>query len=326
MKMKLWHKIIPVLLLCVAAAWLPVPAAQAEEISSSTAGSDEPDTLVSLTIAYEKDGIPLPGVHVSLYRAGELNESGTPVLTGDFAEYPVDLGSLGNTAQWDSAALTLAGYAAADSLPCDASSDSSPSGEATVSGLEAGIYLVTADTMEYQNGIWHFDPFLILLPQQDNDGNLLYHVTIIPKGISNIPQPGEKKYEVRKHWAGKENASHPARVDIDILKDGKWYASCTLSEENNWSWSWTDTGESEWQVVERNVADNYTVTTAQSGNTWIVTNTFAEDKKSPPAYSAGSKLPQTGQLLWPIPVLTVCGMLLFAAGWSVYQKNEKKKN
>jgi len=30
---------------------------------------------------------------------------------------------------------------------------------------------------------------------------------------------------------------------------------------------------------------------------------------------SGSKLPQTGQLNWPIPVLAVMGLLLFSAGW-----------
>ena len=30
---------------------------------------------------------------------------------------------------------------------------------------------------------------------------------------------------------------------------------------------------------------------------------------------SGGKLPQTGQLSWPIPWMTACGMLLFALGW-----------
>ncbi|MDY4970486.1 MAG: SpaA isopeptide-forming pilin-related protein [Lachnospiraceae bacterium] len=32
-----------------------------------------------------------------------------------------------------------------------------------------------------------------------------------------------------------------------------------------------------------------------------------------------SRLPQTGQLNWPIPVLAVSGMLLFAFGWTLYR-------
>lgn len=31
--------------------------------------------------------------------------------------------------------------------------------------------------------------------------------------------------------------------------------------------------------------------------------------------NSGGRLPQTGQLDWPIPLLCICGMLVFAAGW-----------
>lgn len=34
-----------------------------------------------------------------------------------------------------------------------------------------------------------------------------------------------------------------------------------------------------------------------------------------PVNQPGSRLPQTGQLNWPVPVLTVAGLLLFAFGW-----------
>lgn len=38
---------------------------------------------------------------------------------------------------------------------------------------------------------------------------------------------------------------------------------------------------------------------------------------SPTPAPAEPKLPQTGQLNWPIPVLAVLGLVLFAAGWSL---------
>ena len=31
-------------------------------------------------------------------------------------------------------------------------------------------------------------------------------------------------------------------------------------------------------------------------------------------------LPQTGMLWWPVPVLTICGLVLFMLGWGEYQK------
>ena len=34
------------------------------------------------------------------------------------------------------------------------------------------------------------------------------------------------------------------------------------------------------------------------------------------------RLPYTGQLIWPVPVMAIAGMLLFAVGWSL--RKDKK--
>ncbi|MCD8221357.1 MAG: hypothetical protein LUD07_04010 [Clostridiales bacterium] len=36
------------------------------------------------------------------------------------------------------------------------------------------------------------------------------------------------------------------------------------------------------------------------------------------------KLPQTGQLNWPIPLLTLCGLALFASGWKLFFGGKKR--
>lgn len=45
----------------------------------------------------------------------------------------------------------------------------------------------------------------------------------------------------------------------------------------------------------------------------------------PPTEPPSPSLPQTGQLNWPIPVLTVLGILLFSAGW-VFRFGRKREN
>lgn len=50
----------------------------------------------------------------------------------------------------------------------------------------------------------------------------------------------------------------------------------------------------------------------------------AEEKPSGEKMSAG-RLPQTGQLNWPIPVMAILGVLLFAAGWDLcYAKRRRE--
>ncbi|MCD8084672.1 MAG: hypothetical protein LUE86_14490 [Clostridiales bacterium] len=45
---------------------------------------------------------------------------------------------------------------------------------------------------------------------------------------------------------------------------------------------------------------------------------------SDPAAFIGERLPQTGQLNWPIPILVITGLLFFSAGWKLCQKENKE--
>lgn len=46
----------------------------------------------------------------------------------------------------------------------------------------------------------------------------------------------------------------------------------------------------------------------------------------PPTTKPGEKLPQTGQLNWPVPVLASAGMVLFAIGWALCFGRRKESN
>lgn len=81
-------------------------------------------------------------------------------------------------------------------------------------------------------------------------------------------------------------------------------------------------------VVQATAADGY-----EKVNPFLVTIPMQEDgvfkydvdaspktsvKKAPPTTTTPPKdstLPQTGQLNWPVPVLTIAGLLFFAVGW-----------
>lgn len=47
---------------------------------------------------------------------------------------------------------------------------------------------------------------------------------------------------------------------------------------------------------------------------------------TPVTGGGGPRLPQTGQLNWPIPLLAITGMLLFFAGWYLFTTGEKQKD
>ena len=64
-----------------------------------------------------------------------------------------------------------------------------------------------------------------------------------------------------------------------------------------------------YSVKEVNVPKGFTATYAQKGYTFTVTNT--------------ASLAQTGQLLWPIPVLAVAGLFFLLTGAAILRKTEK---
>lgn len=67
-------------------------------------------------------------------------------------------------------------------------------------------------------------------------------------------------------------------------------------------------------MVEKEM-DDYTVTVTREGVTFVVTNTYTGDTPAaPPGKPAEPKLPQTGQLWWPVPVLLAVGLLLVLIG------------
>ena len=64
---------------------------------------------VSLTISYQQDRKPIPGVPFALYRVADVNAYAEFTLSGDFKNYPVRLDGL-DSAAWRALAETLAAY------------------------------------------------------------------------------------------------------------------------------------------------------------------------------------------------------------------------
>lgn len=65
----------------------------------------------------------------------------------------------------------------------------------------------------------------------------------------------------------------------------------------------------------------YKVSIKQEGETWSINNT-AMETSSKGNGKPGSKLPQTGQLWWPIPILVLLGIGLYMAGWTSKKKSK----
>ena len=104
----------------------------------------------------------------------------------------------------------------------------------------------------------------------------------------------------------------------------------TLNDSNNWRYEWTDLDESfKWQVTEYKTPENYTVSVSREGITYVMTNTYQSERPGTPETPGKSgtpgnaRLPQTGMLWWPVPLLAFAGLLLFLIGWGKRRYEEK---
>lgn len=302
------HFLFLLSLLLAAALW--IPAAGASDAIDRT-------RPVTLTIDYQIEEQPISGAAFDLYRVGEISGSGALTLSGAFQEYPVSLSGL-DSAGWKALAETLYGYALRDSLVPTDSGNTDENGLLTFptqsQPLSVGLYLVAGQSHLAGGTICTPEPFLLTLPFATGDNTYTYAPLVQPKyGIQT--ETDSVSRSVLKVWKDGQTG-RPASIEVQLLKNGVVYDTVTLSQQNSWRHSWDGLdANARWQAVEKAVPSGYTVAVTQDNDTFVVTNSL----KSPVSPSP-STLPQTGLLWWPVPLLTICGMLLFVLGWLRHQK------
>ena len=199
--------------------------------------------------------------------------------------------------------------------------------------MKTGLYLVIGSSCDFNEEIYTPKPSLIVVPYRQDAGLWQYDVEIAPKW--------EKKPIVRedltvvKVWSDSNYSGRPTSIEVELFCDGQLYKDptgvnknpVTLNRANNWRYTWKglDTRNT-WTVVERSVPAGYTVSVNREGTKFVVTNTRPTTPTPPPSVtnppSTTIRLPQTGLEWWPIPVLALCGMLLFVCGWLKQRQDE----
>lgn len=190
--------------------------------------------------------------------------------------------------------------------------------------LTPGMYLLIADNHRYNGSIFYSLPVIITLPGIDPaTGSLLSDIVVDAKYQKQDDQlisiQAEKKWDDKNY-----ESKRPEEITIILTKDGLEYDKKKLNKDNSWKTAWKDLDPiHSWNVKEVSVP-GYTVTqkTEKTGTVWkfIITNTYNSPGSGG---SNGNKLPQTGQLTWPIPWLASSGMVLFAFGWWLFFGHRK---
>ena len=294
---------------------------------------------------------PVEGMELSLYRVAEYEESGSFTLTEQFQKYPVSLEQKSQEG-WQGTADALADYIRRDGITADAVLISGSDRTVCFTDLNWGLYLVLGQTTELQEDgktqIYEPQTALIALPEdskETSEGTDPYQVTAVLKFEKNDKpgNPEETKIHVLKVWKQDQEEERPESIVVELLQmDVEGNTTVvdrqTLTKENQWSYTWKNLSTvMRWSVSETEVPNGYTVAVAREGNTVVLTNTAKKPGKldgevNPPSKrttgkttdKTSDKLPQTGQLWWPVLVLLFAGAICLLVGRVLRDRKEEK--
>lgn len=159
--------------------------------SQSAFASEKTGTLTVYYHGVTPQGVQavLPGAGFSLYKVGEKVENEWK-LQGDFEKAAVNLEDMSSSVQ-RKVAEQLYDFAVKEKLQGEIKTTESD-GKAVFHNLEEGIYLcVPTSDVSYDNGLFHLAPFLVFVPEMDENGNSFYDVTVEPKNewVENEAEP-----------------------------------------------------------------------------------------------------------------------------------------
>ena len=242
---------------------------------------------------------PVSNMQVSLYRVADENYN----LVDSFSHYSIDLKQ-----DVQGAANALENRILMDGIEADACVTSDSSGKASFTGLESGIYLVVGKEV-FQDEVFYMPQVSLVSLSGDLSVDLKYETSEKPSRI-----------HVLKVWKRDSKKSRPKSIEVCLLKsDGIVVDKVVLNSDNQWSTTWDNLSTLyTYRVMETSVPSGYKESCSREKDTIILTNTgnYTDkvDKKD-------DKLPDSGQLWWPVPVLLFVGLVLFGLGRHL--KNEE---
>lgn len=265
----------------------------AQEVDMERTGS------ISVQLVENAGKQPVAGAELSVYyvAAAEQNDKGNLVYS--YIEAFADCGiALDDPAL----AVKLDMFTEKKTVVCQKTTTDSM-GRAVFHNLPLGLYFVKQTSAV--EGFASCTSFLVTIPVK-NGHSYVYDVEATPK--TEIYK--SSTIVIRKVWNVGEEKNVADYVTVQLLRDGTVLETVILDEKNNWQVTFTDMPESDaYQVAEIDVPEGFTATYTKQGAVFTVINTL--------------ELPQTGQLIWPIPVLALSGMLLLIVGVCLLRSRKK---
>ncbi|MDD6685846.1 MAG: Cna B-type domain-containing protein [Lachnospiraceae bacterium] len=308
-KKKISEKVLALLVafLCMATLLFSGRAAEAEEAGQN-----------SIRLKSKQEGASF-----TLYKAADKQKDGTFVLTRDFAGAGTEVNDL-TTDGLANAGAVLSAYIEKNH-PQPVSTMKITDGTCQWTGLQDGLYIAVGSPIRESEKLLEFSPVVAYLPYTDN-GTEMRDLDSEVKPPAVVPE--NTQYSVYKVWKDGTGSGRPDSVEVSLIQQdvsgSAVYDTRVLDKKNNWTYTWKNLPSGyAYKAIENKVPQGYTQTVNREGAKTIITNSRPSGKNPLTAVTSG-KLPQTGQLWWPVPVLVAAGLLCLLVGFWKKTRNEKK--
>lgn len=289
------------------------------------------DTVNISVICKNVDGTKtIEGMKIDMYCVGKRMPDGSYEFDEAFKNCLVPDADM-NSSELSKIAESLLNVIKADNIAADASAKSDANGVAAFENVEDGIYIIYGGRYEHMGYAYEMSPVIFESAAWNPDNNTADLSALAKISEDKLPEnPVMAEYTIKKVWSDDEGleVNRSSFVDVDIFCDGKLFASVLLNEDNNWQYSWTGDSSKEWSCKEVTEVDGYKVLYADEETTFLVQNVYFGSSSSggdePGVTPPADKLPQTGQLWWPVPVLLAVGVIFVAAG--ILIKKAERRN
>ncbi len=297
-------------------------------LDSAAISIPQQNGAIYLTVADSQTKQPIENVKFRLYYVASVRNAGNNAYFDYISPYNECNMPLGNL-QDAYLPLHLAVFAMERNLAYTEES-SDKNGHILFNNLELGVYLLVPD-IDSEGG-FRITPFLVCVPMYDTvEKEWEYSINATPK-IEDSEETDETTYiSVKKLWD--THSDHPDEITVSLLRDFVAIETVVLNDENNWTYRWNNLSKNYvWDIIETEVPDGYIVSYDTSSNTVIITNKDTTPTPPPPPTEPGDspkppddELIDTGQLNWPVPILSAIGLLLFATGWAMLNLGKREE-
>ncbi|MBR5279902.1 MAG: Cna B-type domain-containing protein [Clostridia bacterium] len=295
--------------------WVMPYCVQASSTADATAPIDVQQNC-SLTLSYVYGGTAYGDVPVQVYQVATVSADYQYTLTEPFASSDLILNGIRTQGEWNVIRSTLEAYILAEDIRADDMLRTDTRGRVCFDDLAPGLYLVSAVMLQQGESHCFFDAALIALPGLNTEGIWQYQVEATMKASILPPVTPDETISLKviKLWKGDEGRnSRPKQVEVEIFCNGSSYKTVILSEENHWSYQWSEAKDgATWTVVERNTPEGYRMTVEKRDTSFVLTNTFVPDNLEEPLDP-----PQTGDtsnILLYIILMIVSGSIFVIFG------------